>query len=268
MGIIEEALEQQTRKKAEDPAAARHSPGLTDAQQIVVDDVEEDILEPAELADRKIISPGMADRVVEDSFIALRTETLRRCAGQSCAIAVIPCCDHSGGSFVARNLAAAFASDEYMRSTLIDCNLRDPDSSHNLLDGDAFGLSDYLFGGTNNLEKIIYPVGIERMRLIPAGSRRRLRRDFLTTARFQRFMHSVRAHYEDRYLVFDAPPILDSSDSRILADLSDFVVLVAGYGASSRQDVEQSIEMINHAKLVGVVLNRETKLPLRVGKRI
>ncbi len=65
-------------------------------------------------------------------FREIRTRLLALGGATNFVTMVVPVSHRSGGSFVARNLAAAFAFDETKTSLLIDCNLRYP-SQHTAL---------------------------------------------------------------------------------------------------------------------------------------
>lgn len=225
------------------------------------EDEELPILTSEELAEKLIISPGMSDRGVEESIIAIRTALLRRCGGVPCKVLVTSSTGRGGSQFVTVNLGVALASDPVMSAILIDCNLRVPSTEDGLLTDQRFGLSNFLFEDTDNIENIVAHVGIERLRLINSGSRSHAQRAFLTTARFRRVLDAIRGLYSDRFLIFDSPPVTVSSDTRILVDECDFVVLVAGYGRATLSSIQDSVDLIGTDKLLGVVLNKEPRWP-------
>ena len=68
-------------------------------------------------------------------------------------------------------------------------------------------------------------------------------------------LDSLRCHYPDRYLFLDGPPVKGAPDARILSDLADFVVLVAGYGRDTPAAINQAVANFDPAKLAGVVFN-------------
>jgi Mrp family chromosome partitioning ATPase len=66
---------------------------------------------------------------------------------------------------------------------------------------------------------------------------------------------SLRSRYPDRYLILDSPSVLGSPDARILSELADMVVLVAGYGKVVPDNVEKAVASFPADKVVGVVFN-------------
>jgi Mrp family chromosome partitioning ATPase len=158
---------------------------------------------------------------------------------------------------VARNLAAAFAFDEAKTSLLLDCNLRYP-SQHKALDVDPVkgGLIDFLEHPIRGIKSIIYHTGIPRMRLVPAGTSRENSGEFFSSFRMRSALDSLRFRYADRYLFLDGPAVKGSPDARILSDLADFVVVVAGYGRDTPTAINQAVANFEPSKLAGVVFNQ------------
>ena len=66
----------------------------------------------------------------------------------------------------------------------------------------------------------------------------------------------TRNRYPDRYLFLDSPPVRGSPDARILADLADVVVLVAGYGRDTAASIAQAAANFDPNKFAGVVFNQ------------
>jgi protein-tyrosine kinase len=210
----------------------------------------------AELDDLKIIHPGMRNPAVLNAFRELRTNLYQLAAGkENFVLLVSSIAPEGGGSLVSLNLGAVIALDESKTSIVVDCNVYDP-SLHRILPIDPdYGLVDYLENVTLDLKDIIYSTGVRRMRMIPVGSRRQPGTEFFTSSRMRRFLQELRLRYRDRYIVIDAPSIGASADARILAELSDYVVLVVPYGKVTDAQLQASIEAVGESKLAGVIFN-------------
>jgi Mrp family chromosome partitioning ATPase len=156
---------------------------------------------------------------------------------------------------VARNLAAAFAFDEAKTALLVDCNPRHA-AQHKALGTDAGpGLIDYLDHPALGIEPIIYRTGIPRLRLIPAGKPREISGEYFSSFRMRAVIDSLRCRYADRYLFLDGPATKGSPDARILSELADFVVLVAGYGRDTPAAIAQAAAAFDPERFAGVVFN-------------
>lgn len=214
-----------------------------------------------ELAESGIIYPGMEDGRVANAFRELRTKILQATHGKNSAILVTSTSNSAGCSFVARNLAVAFSFDESKTALLMDCNLANP--SHNeLISPDiTLGLTDYLRADNLSVEQIIHPVGIQRLRLIPAGGQLDITAEYFTSLKMKMLLRSIKERFADRYIIIDAPPIMQSADARILAEVCDYAILVVPYGRVTEAQVLKASKSIGAHKLVGVVFNDEPQLP-------
>lgn len=218
--------------------------------------VQQPPLSPRALEDRRLIHRQDSVRVQADAFRDLRTRLLSLRGNQNFITLVAPVGRECGGSFVARNLAVAFAFDEAKTALLIDCDALHPDQHTALSAGsDNCGLMDYLGGSVDSLEDIQYPTGIPRLQLIPNGSVREIAGEYFTSTRARTMIDSLRSADPDRYIILDAPSALNSPDARILSDLADVVVLVAGYGKVTMEAIGKAAANFDPAKLAGIVFN-------------
>ncbi|GAA0715666.1 polysaccharide biosynthesis protein [Dokdonella soli] len=213
-------------------------------------------LTPRALEQRRMIHRDESARKEADAFREMRTRLLALGGEQNFVTMVASISPRSGASFVARNLAAAFAFDDTRTALLIDCDLRHP-AQHGALGVEPAngGLIDYLDHPGIGIEKILYHTGIPRLRLIPTGARRELGGEYFSSFRMRATLDSLRSRYPDRYLFLDGPTVRGSPDARILADLADFVVLVVGYGRDTPAAINKAVANFDPNKLAGVVFN-------------
>lgn len=208
-----------------------------------------------DLDERRILYPESPNRHVVNRFRELRTKLLEISKGNNFALVVTGTSPSAGSSFVALNLAASFAFDHAKTALLIDCNLREP-VLHTQLDlMPEVGLTDFLEDPDLDIGRIIYPTGIPRLRLIPAGSRRESPAEFFTSFRMKQFLLAVRRRYPDRFIILDTCSIGESPDARILGELCDYSMVVVPHGRASLDQVEYSTNAFPREKLVGVVIN-------------
>ncbi len=218
--------------------------------------IEPAALKPRQLEQRRLIHRDDALRPQADAFREVRTRLLAMGGEHNFITMVAPVSSGSGGSFVARNLATAFAFDEARTALLIDCDLRHPMQHRAFATDGAPGLIDYLDHPSIGIEPILYRTGIPRLRLIPAGKSREMSGEYFSSFRMRAVLDSLRCRYADRYLFLDGPATKGSPDARILSDLADFVVLVAGYGHDTPAAINQAAANFDPEKLAGVVFNQ------------
>lgn len=203
---------------------------------------------------------GMATAEQVDAFRELRTRLLAM--GTACnlprfTVMVVPIEGGAGASFVARNLAAAFTLQEQRRAVLIDCNLRNP-TQHLAFDlqTDGDGLFDYLERPEPRADRLLRRTAQNGLFLIPAGHASSPAREYFSSSVMRSLLTWLRK--APCYLILDGPPVKGSPDARILSELVDFVVLVAGYGHDSAAGVAEAAALFSPTKLAGVVFNEQT----------
>jgi len=210
-----------------------------------------------ELEQRRLVHRSDSGRTQADAFRELRTSLLARAGSGNFITLVAPVSVGCGGSFVARNLAAAFAFDESKTSILVDCDARHPCQHRPFgVPAENHGLMDYLDDPQLEVDQILHPTGVPRLRLIPGGSCRETTGEAFSSLRMRTLLDSLRMRYPDRYLILDGPAVQGSPDARMLADLADLVVLVAGYGQVTTKQVARAAAAFDGTKIAGLVFNQ------------
>lgn len=240
------------------PSSLELGPGAVDRYVIskqIVRMQEPRKLTPDDMDERRIIYPESSNRHLVNRFRDLRTKLLEASGGNNFTLVVSGASSGAGASFVALNLAAAFAFDQSKTALVIDCNLREP-TLHTTLDiMPETGLTDFLDDPDYDIARILYPTGIPRLRLIPAGSRREIPAEFFTSFRMKQFIQAVRRRYPDRFIILDTASITESPDARILAELCDYAMLVVPHGRITPKVAEQAATAFHSEKFVGAVVN-------------
>jgi len=239
-----------------DPANEIRSISTAPKSRSIARASESQALSTQGLEERRLIHRNDSARIQADAFRDLRTRLLGLGGDRNFVTLVAPVVAGCGGSFVARNLAAAFAFDETKVATLVDCDALHP-AQHSALGVDASegGLMDYIEGGVGELQNVHYGTGLPRLYLLPSGSVREITGESFSSLRMRTLIDSLRSSHSNRYVVLDSPPVLRSPDARILSDLADLVVLVAGYGRVTTDQIEKAASNFDPGKVAGVVFN-------------
>ena len=237
------------------PLGLENLPTITTAKQQIRQMSEVNLLDYSELDAAKIIYPGMRDIKTLNTFRELRTKLIQKADKNNFTIMVSSLAAGGGGSYVSVNLAAAFALDFEKTALLVDCNYISPYSDKLLPTDVDFGLTDYLVDPGLAVSDIIYATGIPRLRLTPIGNQVSAESEFFTSDRMDEFINEVKSRYAERYIIVDAPPVNDSPDARVLADLCDYAVLVVPYGKVTKTQISAGINSIPGEKFAGLVFN-------------
>ncbi len=204
---------------------------------------------------KRLIHEESDDQLATDLFRELRTRVLLDSGMRNPIILISGIKSGCGTSYVARNLASAIAMDPDRTALLIDCNLRRPSQQDAFEAGDGPGLADFLRTPGLTTDRIIYPTGLPRLRIIPAGMASHRHGDHLASLRMRGLIAELSNRYADRCLILDAPPACGTPEARMLAQRADLVLLVAGAAMHSREDVIAAARVFDPARLAGVVYN-------------
>lgn len=210
-----------------------------------------------ELDELKIIYPGCRDDKSLNDYRELRTKLLRATNDKNFVCMVSGITQNAGTSHVALNLAASIALDHSKTALVIDCNSYSPSIHHYLQEKNQLGLSNFLEEDVQEIEDIIYPIGIRRIRVIPAGVRTEHAAENFSSEKMKQFIEKVKNRYPDRFIILDTPPVGLYAESQILASICDQAILVVPYGQSSKSQIQIGIDMIGMDKLAGIILNKK-----------
>ena len=208
------------------------------------------------LQELKMVHAGSKNRDLLKAFRELRTRLSKKNKGKNFVCLVTSVNKGGGGSFVARNIAAAVTMDKTKTALLVDSNLYAP-SGHNLLyKRPVLGLTDFLDNHRLTVAHIVKPSGIPRLRVITVGNNCDGGTEKIISERMKVFVQEVKERYSDRMVIIDGPSVGEyDAEIRILADLCDFVVLVVPDNTVTEVNINEAIASIGKEKIAGVVLN-------------
>lgn len=211
-------------------------------------------LSPAQLDDRATIRANGARRQV-DAFREIRARLFSN-AMQNPVVLVAPVSHGCGGSFVARNLAVTVTFEPDKHALLVDCNLRRPSQHQSLqFNSGGKGLVDYLDNRDMEIGAIVHETGLPRLGLIPLGRIPPSESEYFSSLRMRQLVSTLKLVYPERSIFLDGPCVLGAPDARILSELADIVVLVAGYDRNTPADIALAASNFDPAKFAGVVFN-------------
>ncbi|EIK46699.1 putative polysaccharide biosynthesis protein [Cellvibrio sp. BR] len=208
-----------------------------------------------ELYEKKVIFTGMRQRELLNAFREVRIRLLERSKSDNMVVLVSSVSTHGGSSFVGFNLAATFALDQHKTALYVDCNPYSSAADKYVTQEVNEGLTQYLTDYTVPLKNIIYPSGIERLRVIPSGGSSESAAEFFNSKRMEVFVAEIKSRYPDRFIVLDAPSVQQSTEARILAKYCDHALLVVPYGSAVTDEVLAAVDAVGKERFAGLVFN-------------
>lgn len=190
-----------------------------------------------------------------ESFRRLRAPILYPSSGAPPkTILVTSVAPHEGKGFICANLGIALAQGMEHHALILDCDLRRPTLAQLFGLPNETGLVDHLRDNID-ISRFIRKTGQPKLSLIPSGKPPENPSDLLDSSRMVSLIEELAGRYQDRIILFDSPPNIVASETKVLAKYLDGVILVVRYGASKKEHVKKFIETIGPEKILGLVFN-------------
>jgi len=167
---------------------------------------------------------------------------------------VTSCIANEGKSLTAVNLAVSLAQEHDHTVLLIDADLRRPMINKYLGFAPQFGLTDYLQHSCD-IGDLISPTGIGRLSVISAGNPVRNPVELFSSQRMKDFVAEVKQRYPDRFVIFDAPPLLPFAETNFLAHIVDGVLFVIKERGVTEDNVHEAMNTLKGANVLGFIYN-------------
>jgi len=164
-----------------------------------------------------------------------------------------------GKTTTAINLAGALAQAPEARVLLVDADLRRQSMSEylGLVDTDRPGLVDAILNPALPLEHVTQPCSPFNLSVVLGGRRPASEYELLKSPRLGELLREARRQYD--YVLLDTPPLIPVPDSRVIGKWVDgFLVVVAAH-RTPRKLLEEALNVIEPAKIVGLVFNSDDR---------
>lgn len=158
-----------------------------------------------------------------------------------------------GKTFIAANLAQAFAQQAERRILLIDGDLRASDLHTQFGTSHEPGLTDYLRGEIDEIGAI-QQAPLSNLFFVPAGKRVENPSELIANGRLKTLLDRVSDLFD--WVVLDSPPVIAVSDAKLLGDPCDGVLMVIAAGTTPIEMGLKACQEFRKDQLLGVVLNR------------
>lgn len=213
-------------------------------------------LDSQHLENRRVIAHQKA-HAAGWAFDVLRTQVLQKMDDNGWkTLAITSPTVESGKTLVSTNLAMSISQLSHRTVLLVDFDLRRPSVAKTLGLTCKHSLNDVLGGRVGVADALVNP-GVERFVVLPTNESVAGASEALSSARVGHLITELRDRYRDRIVVFDLPPVLAADDVMTVLPRIDCVLLVVASGASTESEVEEAMNRLSKANLLGVVLNKE-----------
>jgi protein-tyrosine kinase len=171
-------------------------------------------------------------------------------------IQVVSAMPGEGKTFFAINLAMSLAMEVDLSVLLVDADVLRPSVLARCGIEPARGLMDVLQSPTIELHDVMLRTNVPKLSILPAGTANAQSTELLASGAMESLLDELASKFSDRIVVFDAPPLIPTTESRVLATRVGQVVMVVEAGKTTHAQVSQAYAAVEQCPVVLSVLNR------------
>jgi len=161
-----------------------------------------------------------------------------------------------GKTFTTLNLALSLALEKDHSVLLVDCDIPKPHISQTFGLQAEPGLLDALADASISVESLVRPTDVNGLCILPVGQRTDTAPELLASARMRHVMSRLEQLDPHGLLLIDSPPVLLTSEARVLASLFGQVVVVVCAGVTQQQAVSECLRIVGEGPRIGLLLNQ------------
>ncbi len=253
------------------PAAVRGTLGGPDASALPAGDcpsggagsskrVELDL---ARIASLGIVTPDAPRSQVADEFRVIKRPLIANATARGAApvtngnlIMVTSAVPGEGKSFTAANLAMSIAMELDHTVLLVDADVARPSLPATFGMSPDRGLLDVLVDDAIDLGQVLLKTNVEKLSILQSGTRHARATELLASDGMADLLKEMATRYSDRIIIFDSPPLLVTTEARVLASRMGQVVMVVQAERTVQRDVRHALEAIESCPVKLMVLNK------------
>ena len=209
------------------------------------------------------VSPQAPSSRRAEEFRMVKRPLLTNARGNSAApvvhasrVMVTSALPGEGKTFVAINLALSIAMERDFTVLLIDADATRPAVLERLGLPPSKGLLDLLCEPDLDIQTVLLRTNVERLSILPAGTLQQNATELLASERMSMLVDKLASRFPNRILLFDAPPLLGSTESRVLAAHMGQVVLVIEADRTPQSSVVDALTTLESCPVVMTLLNK------------
>ena len=220
-------------------------------------------LDLARLRAAGFLTPDSGRSQLADEFRVIKRPLIGNAKGRSAGVVqranmimVTSAFPGEGKSFTAINLAMSIATELDSTVLLVDGDVAAPGLSGVLGLPKSNGLIEVLTEDRFSLSDVLLRTNVEKLSVLPAGSPNIRNTELLASQAMSDLLDEIMSRYPDRIVIFDSPPLLPTTESRVLATHMGQIVVVVEADKTSHSAVAQAFAMIESCPVVMTVLNK------------
>ena len=246
--------------QTESVSQAGESPSATSPTKHVSKTVHVDL---TALAAAGFVTPNSPRSATTDQFRVIKRPLLDNATGKGAAlvangnlIMVTSALPGEGKSFMAINLAMSMAMELNHTVMLVDADVARPSVMNKLGLPPAPGLLDLLLDPKTALSDVLLRTNIDNLTLLPTGLPHHRATELLASDAMVALLEDMGKRYSDRIIIFDSPPLLLTTEARVLASHMGQIVMVVQAEKTLQSQVRHALSTIEDCPIRLMVLNQ------------
>jgi receptor protein-tyrosine kinase len=218
------------------------------------------------LKQRGFVTPDAPKSQIADEFRVIKRPIIRNAQARSPTpirngnlVMITSALPAEGKTFTAINLAISVAMEFDNTVLLVDGDVAHPSLPDILGLPPSPGLLDLLTRGSIDVADALVKTNIEKLTVLPAGSRHRRATELLASEQMASLLRELGSRYSDRIIIFDSPPLLATTEARVLATHMGQVIMVVAANSTTRHAVSQALATVENCDIVLMMLNKASK---------
>ena len=251
---------------ASTPLARSSAPPLVQPQVRAAPVSRSVTIDLAMLHEKGLVTPDRPRSTIAEEFRVIKRPLLRNVNEEGPAridnanlIMITSALSGEGKTFNAINLAISMAMELDYTVLLVDADVSRPSVFRQLGLAPERGLMDILSGEVDDLSDVLLRTNIEKLSLLPAGMPHSRATELLASENMNRLLKQMATRYSDRIIVFDSPPLLLTTESRVLATHMGQVVVVVEAERTTHASIRQALATIESCPVKMTVLNKSRR---------
>ena len=210
-----------------------------------------------------IVSPNSPRSQVADQFRVIKRPLIRNAMGKGASIItngnlimVTSALAEEGKSFTAINLALSIATELDNTVMLVDADVARPSVLRVLGLPPSPGLLDLVLDESLDMSSVLLKTNIDKLSILPSGLQHQRATELLASDAMIRMLGTMASRYPDRIVIFDSPPLLLTTEARVLATHMGQIVMVVRAETTLQSDVQHALHHIEACPVKLLVLNQ------------
>ena len=166
-----------------------------------------------------------------------------------------------GKTYCAINLAMSIAMELDHTVLLVDADVARPSVLRSLGLPAHRGLMDILVDDKIDMADVMLRTNVDTLSILPAGTSTPRATELLASSSMSTLVSEIANRYRDRVVIFDSPPLLLTSESRVLASHMGQIVMVVEAQTTTQHAVKEALRQLESYPNVNLIYNKTREFP-------